>query len=277
MPVGLPISRSGKSTAEVARLCAHEAARVILRQFGPPQEVQMKGRGNFLTAADLEAEGVILEILRAEYPDQPVLSEETGIEASRKGWLWVVDPLDGTHNFSRGIPWFCIAIALCYDGEPLLGLTYEPLRGEEFFAGAGAGLTVNGRPAHGSQTASLKASVLGLDLGYDDRRAAHLIALLHQLWPGLPAGEAGVQSVRIAGSAALGLAYAACGRFDLFVHYKLYPWDLAAGIVQVREGGGAIVDPEGGPMGLDSEGVVAGAPAAVAEFLRLAKRKPWRV
>lgn len=266
MPPDLPLSRSGKSAAEVARLCAHEAARVVLRRFGPPQEVQMKGRGNFLTAADLEAEGAILEILQAEYPDQPVLSEETGVETSREGWLWVVDPLDGTHNFSRGIPWFCTTIALCYDSEPLLGLTYEPLRQEEFFARAGAGLSVNGQPAGVSQVASLKASVLGLDLGYDDQRAADLIALLHQLWPG-------VQSVRIAGSAALGLAYAACGRFDLFVHCKLYPWDLAAGMVQVREGGGAIVDPEGGPIELDREGVVAGAPAAVSEFLQYAKGK----
>ena len=181
----------------------------------------------------------------------------------------MVDPLDGTHNFSQGIPYFCVSIALCYGSEPLLGLTFDPVRGEEFLASRGGGLTVNGQPARSSTAPSLKASVLGADLGYDDRRAAQMLGLLQEVWPG-------VQSVRIPGSAALGLAYAACGRFDLFLHHMLYPWDVAAGIVLVAEGGGAIHDRDGGPIGLHSQGVVAGAPAAVAEFLRAAKGKPWR-
>jgi len=269
MPAEFPLSRSGKSAVEVARLCAREAGRIAMSRFGPAQPVKAKGRGNFLTDTDLEAEAAILEVLRAEYPDHAVLSEETRAEASSESWLWVVDPLDGTHNFSRGVPFFCINISLCHGAEPLLGLTFEPLRQEEFLAIAGGGLTVNGKPARASQAASLKASVLGLDMGYDDRRAAYLIAVLRQLWPG-------VQGVRIVGSAALGLAYAACARYDLFVHHKLYPWDLAAGIVLLREGGGAIVDRDGGPVGLHSEGVVAGSPKVVREFLQIAKGKPWR-
>jgi len=273
----LPVSRSGKTAAEVARLCAQEAGRVIMEAFpgragGSRQDVLVKGRGNFLTEADLAAERAVLSLLGGEYPQHEVLAEETAGKSPSpsgrgEGWMWVVDPLDGTHNFSRGIPYFAFNIALCYRRQPLLGLTYAPATGEEFFAEKGAGLTVNGEPARASAAERLGDCVLGVDLGYDDARAARLLELVAEVWP--------VQSVRVMGSAALGLAYAACGRYDLFLHHFLYPWDVAAGIVLVREGGGAIVDRDGGAVSIASEGVVAGAPA-VEEMLSLARGRPWR-
>jgi len=263
----LPVSRSGKTAAEVARLCAQEAGRVIMGAFGKTHDVLVKGRGNFLTEADLAAERAGLSLLGGEYPQHEVLAEETAGEAKGEGWMWVVDPLDGTHNFSRGIPYFAFNIALCYRRQPLLGLTYAPATGEEFFAERGAGLTVNGEPARASAAERLGDCVLGVDLGYDDARAARMLELVAEVWP--------VQSVRVMGSAALGLAYAACGRYDLFLHHFLYPWDVAAGIVLVREGGGAIVDRDGGAVSIASEGVVAGAPA-VEEMLSLARGRPWR-
>ncbi|HEU4758719.1 MAG TPA: inositol monophosphatase family protein [Dehalococcoidia bacterium] len=268
----LPLSAGGRSAEDVARLCAREAGRIIMAHFGRHEQMVAKGRGNFVTEADLAAERAVLDLLRQEYPGHAVLSEETAsdvADAESLEWLWVVDPLDGTHNFSKGVPYFAFNIALCQHGEPVLGLTYAPVTGEEFLARQGAGLTVNGEPARASSTGSLRESVLGMDLGYDDQRAAKLIALLAELWPGM-------QSVRVMGSAALGLAYAACGRYDLFVHHFLYPWDIAAGIALVREAGGMIVDRDGGPVRLDSGGVVAGAPGAVADFLRLAARRAWR-
>lgn len=275
----LPLSATGLRAEEVARRCAREAGRIIMARFGRREPMIRKGRGNFLTEADLEAERAVLEILRLEYPHHAVLSEETAggwnseatapPQPSDGGWVWVVDPLDGTHNFSQGIPHFAFNIALCRGGEPLMGLTYAPAVQEEFFALKGGGLTVNGQRARASRAGSLRESVLGVDLGYDDRRAALAIGLLSELWPG-------VQSIRVMGSAALGLAYAACGRMDLFVHHRLYPWDLAAGIVLVREGGGAVVSRDGGPIELHSEGVVAGAPDAVEDFLRRAADRPWR-
>jgi len=272
----LPISTSGKTAAEVARLCAGEAGRIAMAAFGRQQEVQVKGRGNFLTETDLAAERAVIELLRLEYPDHAVLSEESAHEdaVSRvtspvsRDWLWVVDPLDGTHNFSRGIPYFAFNIALCHGREPLLGLTYAPATGEEFFAEKGRGLTVNGEPARVSAAERLGDCVLGVDLGYDDARAARTLELVAEVWP--------VQSVRVMGSAALGLAYAACGRYDLFLHHFLYPWDIAAGIVLVREGGGAIVDRDGGAVSIDSEGVIAGAPAAVEEILSRSRSRSWR-
>ncbi|MDP3063211.1 MAG: inositol monophosphatase family protein [Chloroflexota bacterium] len=269
MPTDLPPSTSGKSPLEVARLCAQEAGRIVMAGFGREQEVRVKGRGNLVTAADLASERAIQEILAAEYPDHSILSEETAATARSDGWLWVVDPLDGTHNYARGVPIFCINIALCYGEEPLLALTYEPVRREEFRAQKGEGAFANGEPMRASARGSVRESVLAVDLGYDDRRAARLLSLVKELWPGM-------QSVRIMGSAALGLAYAACGRFDLFAHHMLYPWDVAAGILLVREASGAISDRDGEPVGIRSEGVVAGAPGAHADFLRLAAGRRWR-
>lgn len=271
MASALPRSASGRTALAVARLCARAAARLIMASFGRPQqlEVRFKGRGNIVTQADLEAERAILDILAGEYPEHAVLSEETMGTARRDGWLWVVDPLDGTRNFASGIPFFCVNIALCRDGEPLLALTYEPVRREEFLARQGRGTTVNGQPVRASAKESVRASVMAFDLGYDERRARRMIDLINALWPGM-------QSLRIPGSAALGLAYAACGRYDLFVHHYLFPWDVAAGILLVREAGGAISDRDGGPITLDSQGVIAGGPRVHADFLTLAKGWPWR-
>jgi fructose-1,6-bisphosphatase/inositol monophosphatase family enzyme len=273
MMADLPVSRSGKTAAAVARACAQEAGRIAMDAFGRRQDVQVKGRGNFLTETDLAAEQAVLAILRKEYPDHELLAEESAGDATSpsghgNGWMWVVDPLDGTHNFSRGIPYFAFNIALCYEREPLLGLTYAPATGEEFFAEAGKGLTVNGQPVRASTAERLSDCVLGVDLGYEDARAARMLELVAEVWP--------VQGVRVLGSAALGLAYAACGRYDLFIHHFLYPWDVAAGIVLVREGGGAVLDRGGGAVSVDSEGVVAGAPGAVEELLALARDRPWR-
>ena len=279
--VELPSSRSGQTAEQVARTCAAEAGRLIMDRFrGGLRREQMvaKGRGNFVTETDVACEQLVLDILSHEYGDMRVLSEETAppglVDRTDpgpipEGWLWVVDPLDGTHNFSQGIPQFAFNIALCHNREPVLGLTYAPATGDEFFAQAGAGLFVNGSPGRVSDVGSLSQSVWGMDLGYNDIRAGRLIELVAEIWPG-------VQAVRVIGSAALGLAYAASGRYDLFVHHFVYPWDIAPGIVMVREAGGTIVDRDGGPITLYSEGVVAGSPAPVRELLEHARGKPWR-
>jgi fructose-1,6-bisphosphatase/inositol monophosphatase family enzyme len=294
MPPDVPLSRSGRTPLEVARRCAQEAARIVLDGLGKAQDVRVKGRGNFVTASDLASERAIHAILRDEYPDHSILSEETapgwasegsrveGQGSGKRGamthdpwpltqeeWLWVVDPLDGTRNYLSAIPMFCINIALCHDEEPLLALTFEPVRGEEFLALAGGGAFLNERPIRASTKESVMASVLAVDMGYDDERAARALSLVGELWPGM-------QSLRVIGSAALGLAYAACGRFDLFVHHMLYPWDIAAGILLVREAGGAVTDRDGGPIGIRSEGVIAGAPGAHTDFLRLAAGRRWK-
>jgi len=258
------------------RDCAEEASRMLLDRFpgragGQRGEMRRKGRGNFVTERDLAVESAVLQRLRGEFPEHALLSEEGSGAAGdwKRGWLWLVDPLDGTHNYSQGNPVFSFTIALCHDGAPLLGLTCAPATGDEFFARKGGGLLVNGERASVSATPSLAESVLALDLGYDDERAAKLISLVAELWPGM-------QAVRVMGSAALGFAFAACGRFDVYLHHFLFPWDAAAGILLVREGGGLVLDRDGGPMMIESDSVVAGAPGAVQDFLRAARGRAWK-
>lgn len=248
------------------------AARIIRQAFGrPPSRKVAKGRGNYVTGTDLAAEEAVLALLHREYPDHAVLSEETAkqVERWQEGWLWVVDPLDGTRNFARGIPIFAFNIALCLDGEPVLGLTVNPITGEEFFAARGRGLWAAGRRARVSSAPSLRESVLGFGLGYEYGRAGRLLELLSDLWPG-------VETAFNIGSAALGLAYAASGRFDVYIHHQLFPWDMAAGIVQVQEGGGVIVTRDGQDATIFSEGVIAGAPGPVRDLLLSAAGRPWR-
>jgi myo-inositol-1(or 4)-monophosphatase len=269
MAVQLPLAASGRTALQVAQECAQAAGRILSQRFGPRHQVVAKGRRDFVTEADVLAERETLRRLAQEFPRHAVLSEETAGTGDVAGWAWVVDPLDGTHNYSRGIPHFCYSIALCHDGRPLLALTYAPLLGEEFLALAGQGCFLNGQRARVSGAGSVSQSLIGIDLGYDDARAAHLLDTMRSLWPDM-------MGFRLMGSAALGLAYAACGRFDLYLHHNLKPWDVAAGILLVQEAGGLIVDRDGGPAGLDSQGVIAGAEGAVRDLLQRAAGQPWR-
>jgi myo-inositol-1(or 4)-monophosphatase len=274
--VELPVSKSGRSAAEVAREAVQRASVIMLERFrvlecGTPIVKTAKGRGNYVTETDLAAEEAALQLLRAEYPEFGLLSEETAVAVEHwdRGWLWVVDPLDGTGNFSRGIPSFAFNIALCHDGEPVLGLTHQPVTGAEFFAAKGEGLFVNGEQATVSPVMQLSECLMGIGLGYEYGRAKMMLELLTELWPG-------VMTIQNIGTAALGLAYAASGRFDVYVHSFLYPWDMAAGIVQVREGGGLVLDRQGGPITIYSEGIIAGAPGPVQEFAARTKGRVWR-
>ena len=179
----LPTSRSGKTAAEVARACARVAAGVTLPPFralsgGVLMAKEIKGRGNWVTDADVACERAVITLLAEEYPDIPVLSEETSasVEGWDEGWLWVIDPIDGTGNYSRGIPSWVFNLALCYDGEPVLGLTDQPVTGDEFFAEQGNGLTLNGKPVRVSSVAAAAEALAG-SAQQDDRVADHGQAL----------------------------------------------------------------------------------------------------
>ena len=257
----IPTGLSGDSALQVARRCAQEAGRIALDSFQKPHEITVKGRGDLLTETDLAVESFLHQAIAEEFPGHGMLSEETAADTATDGWVWVVDPIDGTRNFVAGIPFFCVNIALCHNGDPVVAVTYDPVHDDSFWAEREGGTWLNGRPARASNVNTVAASVLGIDLGYHDERGRAMLQLAHQLFPG-------VQSLRVPGSAALGLAYAACGRYDLFLHHYLYPWDIAAGILLVREAGGTITNHNGGVARVASRTVLAGAPAAHADFLQ---------
>jgi myo-inositol-1(or 4)-monophosphatase len=249
-----PRAASGATLPDVALRCAHTAGDILAQRFLQPQVVGQKGRNNPVTESDLLAERSILEILGAEFPDHAVLSEETRQDTRSDGWLWIIDPLDGTRNFANGIPFFCVNIALMHTGDVVLAATHDPIRNETFVAQRGQGATVNGKPLHVSPK-DLSQSVIGADLGYNDELASATLRLLAEL-------RSETQSYRVLGSAALSLAYVADGRHELYLHHYLFPWDFAAGKLLIEEAGGVATDRFGEPLTVDSSTILAGSPNA---------------
>jgi len=264
----LPVTHRGESAESVARRCSDAACSVIREGYGKASLAGVKGRGNVVTETDFAAEQAVMAILREAFPEHAILSEETAADTTSEGWMWVIDPLDGTKNFSRGIPHFGFNIALCWAEEPVLGLTSHPLLGDVFVAVAGEGATLNGRAVRVSESPSLADSVVALDMGYNAESGRHQLGLATHLWPGM-------QSLRITGSAALGFAFVAAARWDVYVHSDLEPWDLAPGLLLVREAGGQVLDRYGKPAGLRTRAVVAGGIPVLKDFQALAAGLPW--
>jgi myo-inositol-1(or 4)-monophosphatase len=257
----LPVARSGKNALEVAIAAAKEAGEILLAHFGSVRQIKHKSQGNLVTDADILSEKLIIDFLKREYPDFSILSEESNPSASVSGYTWVVDPLDGTNNYTYGIPLFCVNIALVQDEEILLGITYDPMRGELFQAEKGKGAYLNDSPIRISAISSLQESLIGLDLGYSHDRGSQMLDTVNRLW-----GQ--VHCVRLMGSSSLGLAYAACGRVSLYFHRYLFPWDIASGLLLVREAGGEVVDWQGRPANFRDTELVASNLTLQREFLQ---------
>jgi myo-inositol-1(or 4)-monophosphatase len=258
----LPASESGKVPLEVARACSALANDLIEAGFGRATVSGVKGRGNVVTEVDLTVERACTDVLRREYPGHAILSEETAATVRDSGWMWVIDPVDGTKNFSRGIPHFCFTIALCHAHEPVVALTSQPLLGEEFVAVRGEGTKLNGNPMTVSDV-PLEEAVIAVDLGFEVEKGLANLELARKLWQH-------VGALRIPGSAALDAAYLAAGRWDFYAHSSLEPWDLAAGLLLVREAGGEVRSPAGAQATLYDPAVVAGAPELLSQILGLA-------
>ena len=260
----LPLSVSGRPALEVATEAARRAGQVLMSHYRTGLEVRHKGRGNVVTEADLLAERAILDLIQAEFPDDTIMSEESERQEGSSPHIWIIDPLDGSKNYAYGLPHFCVAIGLTQGSEPLLGVTYDPLKDELYYAQRGKGAFLNGMPIHVSEKPTVRESLVGLDLGYDDATGKKVLELIHGIWPG-------VQGFRIMGSIGMGLAYVASGRLDLYFHQYSYPWDMASGIPLVREAGGVITDRAGMPIAVTSRGILAGNASVHADFLKIAK------
>jgi myo-inositol-1(or 4)-monophosphatase len=247
----IPVSTSGRAAIEVANEAVREAGEVITARFAGDKSISYKeGRSNVVTDVDLLAEERIIAVLRREYPDHGIMTEESDDIAGRSPYTWIIDPIDGTRNYAYGIPHFCVALALAREEEVVLGVIYDPMRGELFRAEKGCGAFLNDSPIAVSSRESLSVALVAFDLGYDPDIGQKMLKVAGALWPE-------VAAVRVMGSAALGLAYVACGRLDLYFHFSLYPWDLAAGIALIGEAGGAVTELEGQPVGIRSRTVVA--------------------
>lgn len=236
---------------DVAIDAARAGAEVVRSAFGSATEVRLKGDVDPVTAVDEAAERAIVAHLTEYRPDDLVLGEEAGGAAWDTGRVWVVDPLDGTINFLHSIPHVAVSVALWSDGRPAAGVVVDVMRSEVFSAAAGEGARLDGRPARVSSHGGMTGSVVATGFPYDRRSHAGSYSTA------LGAVLAEAQGVRRFGSAALDLAWVACGRYDAYWEYGLAPWDSAAGGLLVSEAGGRVTDHRSEPHRLDAPAIVA--------------------
>ena len=227
-----------KEMLQIAVSIAQEAGALVRDHFGHVRRVTFKGEVNPVTEADTEAEALILARLQTAFPAHRFLAEEGGGDEWRAPGppIWLVDPLDGTNNFAHAFPHLGISLALLDDGEPVVGVIHDPLRDETFTVVVGDGARLNGELICVSDADRLADAFLATGFPYDRRTAPdnNVTRLDHFLRRS--------QGVRRAGAATLDLAYVACGRFDGFWEIRLEPWDVAAGVLLVREAGGRATD-----------------------------------
>jgi myo-inositol-1(or 4)-monophosphatase len=247
---------------------AHKAGRMLKRDFGEVEHLQvsLKGPANFVSAADHRAEEILLAELSAARPGYGFVGEEGGRrEGSDQTHTWIVDPLDGTSNFLHGIPHFAISIGLERDGMIVAGLVYNPISDELFTAERGKGAFLNNQRLRVAARKRLGDAVIACGLPHLGRGDLALGARE------LAAVQPKVAGLRRFGAAALDLAFVAAGRFDGYWERALSPWDIAAGLILVREAGGFATDLDGGDTPWISGDVVAGNEAMHHELIALLK------
>ena len=236
---------------EFIEATVREAGALLRERIDDRHTVQYKGEIDLVTEADSLSEALIVGRIRRSFPDHNILTEESPEILSGSGFRWIVDPLDGTTNYSHGYPVFCVSIALEMEGMIRFGAVFNPMLDELFIAERGAGAFLNGRRLTVSPVAELSRSLLATGFPYDIREDRnnninYFVTMVLN-----------TQAVRRGGAAALDLAYLAAGRFDGFWELKLMPWDMAAGWLLVEEAGGVVTDLHSNPFDLCSQQILA--------------------
>ena len=245
-----------------------QSGRFIRQELGrvSGEDIEEKGLNSLVSYVDKTAEEQLVEGLGQLLPGSVFLTEEDTVDNQSGDLQWIIDPLDGTTNFLFQLPVFSISVALQREEQTVLGLVYEINRQECFYAWQGGGARLNGRPIRVSRRAPLEQSLLATGFPYHDysRMQAYFQVFEHFMRH--------TRGIRRFGSAAVDLAYVACGRFDGFFEYGLNPWDVAGGGFIVREAGGMVCDFRGGEEYLDGGEIIAANPPVGKEMLEVIKR-----
>ena len=257
--VGKPVSET--EFVQTAEAAARKAA-VVLQSWAKKFTVSEKSRSNLVTEADLAAQQTIHEHIRGRFPEHSFLGEEGLVETNRDSpFRWLIDPLDGTLNYVHHFPYYAVSIALECDGEMIAGVVYDPNRDEMFSAVRGGGATLNGRELHTSTAATLAEAFVVASLPVaveaDDPTVQSFLRVLPK-----------AQTVQRTGSAALNLSYVAAGRIDAYWSASLKPWDMAAGILLVREAGGRVSTMAGRAFNVEVPDLLSSNGTSVHESLQ---------
>jgi myo-inositol-1(or 4)-monophosphatase len=255
---------------QTAILAAREAGSILVDNLEKPRQTRVKGLRDIVTDADVEAQRAIIEIIQTRFPSHHILSEEldpdskgqvavkptspTGSghldggrypDPARCPYTWIVDPLDGTTNYSRRLPCFCTSIALSHQGEVILGVVYDPLLDHLFRAERGKGAYLNSESLQVSPVGSLASALIGMDWARAQAKREVIGPLVARM-------ALQVRTLRTLGAAALGLCYVAAGWLDAYFHFTLRAWDAAAGGLIVQEAGGSASDLAGHPWQINA-------------------------
>ncbi len=255
----------------IAEQAATQAGHLIKDKWSQPRQISSKGFRDIVTDADIASQSLITGLIRERFPDHGFLTEEDDPDLPMTGpIIWIIDPVDGTTNYSRQIPSFCVSIGAARlpnnepwtEAEVLAGAIYDPMRDELFSAARGQGSTLNHQTIHVSQTPGLETAAVGFDWSreYDRRLAmAEVIGRIAQ----------DVHTLRATGSAALALAWVAAGRFDLYFNFRIGPWDMAAAKVIIVEAGGQVSSLLGERWDVEDSGCIASNGRLNTSFKRL--------
>ena len=254
------IKRTAISAARKAGAHISAAAKKISEL-----EVEEKSRFDYVSRVDRESEMIVRECIAEQFPEHSINGEEFGKSqgADQADYQWIVDPLDGTTNFLRGIPHYAVSIAVLERGELLHGVVFDPAKDELFHASRGSGCFLNDSPVPPLTRARFAGSLLATGVPFSGKNLAEIDAFTGSMQGLLEQGTSGIRRL---GAAALDLAYVAAGRYDGFWEAYLKPWDIAAGALLVLEAGGEVQDFQGGQSYLDSGDIVAG-PKVVVEAM----------
>ncbi|CBE67138.1 Inositol-1-monophosphatase (IMPase) (Inositol-1-phosphatase) (I-1-Pase) [Candidatus Methylomirabilis oxygeniifera] len=247
----------------VALRAAKEAGAILRQGLEQSRTIEYKGVKNLVTTVDRRSEAAIADLIRRKLPHHSVVCEEGTRLDGDSGYRWLIDPLDGTTNYAHGYPCFSVSIGVEKDGELIFGLVYDPNLEELFTAERGAGAFLNGKRLQVSTIHILSDALLATGFpndvaGTKNNNLDYFVRFMKH-----------AQGIRRPGSAALDLCYVAAGRFDAFWELKLYPWDMAAGVLMVTEAGGRITDLRGGPHHLSNPQIVASNGLLHEEMLRI--------
>lgn len=247
---------------------AQEAGKFLRESRTKRLNVERKSSSiDLVTQVDKEAERLIIDIIQRRFPDHDILGEESGQSRNSSSYRWIIDPLDGTINFTHGLPIYCVSIGIERNGETIAGVVYDPNTNELYTAERGKGAYLNGARIHVSQTETLINSLLITGFPYNihnnpDHTIERFVDFLME-----------AQAVRRLGSAAIDLCYIAAGRGDGFWEAFIKPWDVAAGILLVEEAGGKVTDFHGGKVNINAPRIVASNGKIHDEMLRVLRKR----
>jgi len=253
------LSIDPKVLRSLSEYAATQAGQLIKEIWNQPRQISSKGFRDIVTDADLASQSLITGLIRDKFPDHGFLTEEEDPDLPSAGpIIWIIDPVDGTTNYSRHIPSFCVSISAARlpsdgswtDAELLAGSIYDPMRDELFSAAKGQGSTLNHQSIQVSQTADLELAAVGFDWSRDYDRRQAMADVVGRL-------AHDIHTLRATGSAALGLAWVAAGRFDLYFNFRIGPWDMAAAKVIIGEAGGQVSALLGDRWDIEDSGCIA--------------------